>query len=142
MKKDDILIKLKENAENVREKLNTRRLQLVDADSAKESRFPTGRVELEDEIDMLQKKLVSLEEAVIDINSIKKSDGDAVSVGKNVKVRVLDEEMEFFISNSFADFDLNILSKNAPLVSKIIGCKKGDKKEIESGGYIEVLEIS
>jgi transcription elongation GreA/GreB family factor len=143
MTKQKILKKLEEQKERTQKQLEYKRMQLGEADSAKESRFPTGRNELEDQILVLQNKLESLKDAIKDLNEIKKAGSGVVSVGSTVKIKQNDEEMEFFVSNRFADLNLGVLSVGSPVVKSILGRKKGDVVSFgDDGTFIRIMDLS
>jgi len=54
------ICKLKEKEKKLIERLKEKRLQLGEADGAMQSRFPSGRFELENEIKLLEMRLHDL----------------------------------------------------------------------------------
>lgn len=141
MEKKDILENLVRQKDSTRELLKEKRLSLGKVASAKESRFPMGRVELENEIFMLENKLGSLKAAVKDLEKYSDSTKTQVEEGAVVKLDYLDEEMEVFVSTGFADLDLGVLSINAPIIKAVYGKKAGETVDF-NGKPLKVISVS
>lgn len=129
--------------EDLRKKLDQKRFSLGEADSAKESRFPTGRVELESEIKMLEDKLVSCEKLLYQLRNVAtgKTKATAIQNGVFATLRLDNEQADYFFVETGGDLTNNILSLNSPLGQEALGLKIGDKKTTATGMLLEVVAI-
>jgi transcription elongation GreA/GreB family factor len=143
MNKCDLLIeKYTKQIAELEKVLINKRLSIGEADSGKESRFPTQRVELEDAIQQLQNKLYDLKNLLKSLKELPENfDSSHISVGCTVSIEINKEIMEFILVPSMGDFSLGLLSLESALGKAIFGKKVGDTVSINEGSSAKILSI-
>lgn len=140
------LIKIKSfyasKIEELKEVLEKKRLSLGEADSAKESRFPTGRVELEDEIKLIENKIQNTKVLLNKLKQIENNTkhNNKVANGTLVTFTLGDEQLEYFFVEGSGDLDQGLLSLDSPLGAALKNMTKGEKKSYNDS-EVEILEI-
>lgn len=107
---ESIILKLDEIKNKTKERLNKRRLDMVDQDSPNVSRYITAtRWMVEQEIDDLDKELARLDKGIKEIKTL-----------MNDKRRF---SKKYFVSDSFEYIELGIISKESTMGQKILEFK-------------------
>lgn len=148
---DEGMKKLQEELDNLK---NVKRKEVVEAlrvalsfgDLSENSEYD----EAKNEQAKVEARISEIEEMLKNIKVINESEikTDSVNVGGRVKVydATYDEEVEYTIVGSTeADPLQNKISDQSPIGSAIIGCKVGDKVDVETPGGVctlTILEIS
>lgn len=148
---DEGLKKLNEELDHLK---NVKRKEVVEAlrialsfgDLSENSEYD----EAKNEQAKVEARISEIEEMLKNIKVINESEiqTDSVNVGGRVKIydETYDEEVEYIIVGSTeADPLLNKISDQSPIGSAIIGCKVGDKVDVETPGGVcrlTILEIS
>ena len=131
MSKVEILDKLRNDLKRSTEQLEKITKELGLADSAKESRFPTGRVELEDKIKIL-------DNAVRDIKGQLRS---LEKAKRMVRVEMDGEVKELILVDSNGNLSLGTVSGRSPFGKQIHKAKKGDIIKLDSGLVVKILKV-
>ena len=98
---------LQNRIQNLKEKLQARRLQMVDQDSANVSRYITAtRWAVEQEIESMDRELIRLELGLKELKKLKED-----------KKRYYDK---FFVTDEFECLDLGVISKKTKLGQEIL----------------------
>lgn len=103
----DVILTLKQKASDLKIKLENRRLQMVDQDSANVSRYITAtRGAVEQEIEAMDNELIRLELGIKELDKLK-SDQKRYSE-------------KYFVTDEFEFLDLGIISKKTKLGQEIL----------------------
>ncbi len=105
-------------------------LQFGTSDSAMESRFPTGRMELEDKIKMLEDQIADLKKrlkSLKDLVTKKQQKSDTVTTHSAVNMVLDGESGWFLVSEDISDFKNGIISVETVLGKHILNAPVGEK---------------
>ena len=139
--KSNLIARLKNEYDKLKKELDEKRFSLGEADSSKESRFPTQRVELESRIKYLEDKVYEFKQRIEEIETLPHIFNDAVNIGNIVTIEYDNEEMTFLLVLLYGNYTDNVLSINSPLGKAILNRKVADDFETVLDGTNKMLKI-
>lgn len=140
--KQELVAKYKNDLKKAQEELDAKIFSLGEADSGKESRFPTGRTELEDTIQLLKNKVQRVKDVLSEVEeSLNVSSKGKVLAGCIVKIEMNGVDLEYLVTKEFGDLANNVISLQSPVGKAIEGKSIGENVKTEDGVEIVIKEI-
>lgn len=138
-----LIIKYEQKADDLENDLNKKKLEIGGADSGKESRYPTGRVELEDTIMQMENRLFEVKSLLKSLKDLPiPAPSGKVTLGSIVTLNISGESKDFVVIKGEGNFSEGILSVESPLGKAVIDKKPGEKVQIgNSNTDIGVIRI-
>lgn len=118
-------------------------LKFGSSDDAMESRFPTGRTELETTLKIIEDKLADLTQKIEHLLSLeekKKTPSDVVTEQSVVNLMLNDSEGWYLISSTISDYSNGVISIDTTLGKHLLQSPIG-KKQIDNGEQTLVVHI-
>ena len=124
----DYLSKLKEKEKSLLEKIAATRLKFGESDGAMQSRYSTGRSELETELSLYENQLGVVRRQLREAeNPSSEQPGEAVvRVGSRVTLEINGDPTEYLLAEPLGDTDVKTLSPNSPVGKAVVGKKVGE----------------
>lgn len=118
-------------------------LKFGSSDSAMESRFPTGRTELETTLKVIEDKLADLTQKIehlLDLQSKKQHQTDTVTEQSAVKLMLDGSEGWYLINSAISDYSNGVISIDTTLGKHLLKSKIGEK-HVGNGDETLVVHI-
>ncbi len=126
--------------------LKTKRFDIGEADSGKESRFPTGRVELEDQIQQIENNLFEAKNLLKLLRELPPDqDKNLIIIGSTVTLELEGTPKTFLLIKGAGNFNEGILSIDSPLGKSVLGKGSGESISLnsnEGSSTIKILSIN
>ena len=140
---DTLLSKYDLKLKNLESDLKSFQLQFGESDGAMQSRYPTGRTELESKIQIIEDGIQDIKNKILHLTGLKSKKteySEKVLSQSHVNLEINGEEGWFLLNENISDYANGVISIETVLGKQLVNSEKGEKK-IEHEGSILVVRI-
>ncbi len=141
---DTLLQKYNLNLHDLQTDLMKTKLKFGESDGAMQSRFPTGRTELETQLQMLEDSVNDLKEKIAHLSGLKNKKteiSDKVLSESHVNLEINGEEGWFLVNEKVSDYANGVISVETVLGKHLVNSQKGEKHIKHEDDSVLVIHI-
>ncbi len=127
---DTLLTKYGLNLHSLQTDLMKTRLKFDESDGAMQSRFPTGRTELETQLKMLEENVEDLKAKIAHLSGLKSKKtevSETILSESHVNLEINGEEGWFLVNEKVSDYANGVISVETVLGKHLVNSPKGEK---------------
>lgn len=127
---DQLLQKYETKLKTLEQNLSDIQLKFGESDGATQSRFPTGRTELETQLKIIEEGISDLKDRVLHLTGLKSKKtefSETILSESHVNLEINGEEGWFLLNEKVSDFANGVISVETVLGKQLVNAQKGQK---------------
>lgn len=127
---DNLLQKYNIKLNELQKELLQVQVKFGESDGAMQSRFPTGRTELETSLQLLEDRITDLKDKMLHLTGLKAKKtefSEKVLSESHVNLEINGEEGWFLLNEKVSDFENGVISVETVLGKHLVNSEKGEK---------------